>query len=84
MKLESRLTKKKQGGHLLYTSKFLVTFYSVPYPLSDKKKSLLFFILMVLTVSLQIWELLLKERICSPKEQILSFKSSPQCGERWA
>ena len=24
------------------------------------------------------WELLLKERICSPKEQILSFKSNPQ------
>ena len=28
--------------------------------------------------------LLLKERICSPREQILSFKSSPQCGWRWA
>ena len=28
---------EKQGCHLLYTSKFLVTFYSVPYPLSDKK-----------------------------------------------
>ena len=33
---------------------------------------------MVLTVSHQIWGLLLKERICSPREQILSFKSSPQ------
>ena len=27
---------------------------------------------------------LLKERICSPREQILSFKSSPQRGGRWA
>ena len=33
-----------------------------------------FFGIMVLTVSLQIWGLLLKERICSSTEQILSFK----------
>ena len=48
-----------------------------------KEKSFLFFPLMVLTVSLQIWGLLLKGRICSPREEILSFKSSPQCGGRW-
>ena len=35
---------------------------------------------MALTVSLQIWGLFFKERICSPREQILSFKSSPQWG----
>ena len=52
---------------------------------SDRsKKNFLFFSLMVLTVSLQIWVLLLKERICSPREQILSFKNSPQWGGRWA
>ena len=32
---------------------------------------------MVLKLSLQIWGLLLKERICSPRQQILSLKSSP-------
>ena len=40
-------------------------------------KIILFFTSMVPTVSLLIWGLLLKERICSPREQILSFKSSP-------
>ena len=33
----------------------------------------LFFTLMVLTVSLQIWGLLLKERICSQKEKKSKF-----------
>ena len=51
---------------------------------SDRSKKILFFSLMVLTVSLQIWVLLLKERICSQREQILSFKNSPQWGGRWA
>ena len=46
---------------------------------SDISIFFLFFSLMVLTVSLQIWVLLLKERICS-----LSFKNSPQWGGRWA
>ena len=32
---------------------------------------------MVLTLSFQIWGLLLKERICSPREQMLFFKSNP-------
>ena len=41
-------------------------------------------LLLVLTISLLIWGLLLKERICSPREQILSYKSSPQWGGRWA
>ena len=31
----------------------------------------------MLTVSLQIWGILLKEKLCCPVEQILSFKSSP-------
>ena len=44
------------------------------------KKSFLFFNLIVLAVSLKIWELLFKVRICSPREQILSFKSSPPMG----
>ena len=55
---------------------FSLTFYSFPYPRKNQK-SFLFFTLMVLTVSPQNWGLLLKERICSSKEQILSFKSSP-------
>ena len=53
---------------------FSLTFYSFPYPL----KIILFFSLMVLTVSLQITGLLLKERICSLREQIFSFKGSPR------
>ena len=76
-----------QGCHLSSTSKFpdfSLTFYSFPYPLADQKKSFLFCTLMVLTVSLQIWGLLLKERICSLREQTPSFKSSPQCRGRWA
>ena len=63
---------------------FPLIFYRFPYPLTDKKKSFLFFTLMVLTASLHIWRLLLKGRICSPRELILSFKSSPQCSGRWA
>ena len=50
-------TQYNQGCHLSSTSKFpdfSLTFYSFPYPLSVKK-SFLFFTLMVLTVSLQIW-----------------------------
>ena len=47
-----------------------LTFYPFPYPLTDQKKSFLFFTLMVLTVSLQIWGLLLKERICSPRKEM--------------
>ena len=43
---------------------FSLTFYSFPYPLTDKKKLFLFFTLRVLTASLQNWALLLKERIC--------------------
>ena len=58
--------------------------FAVFHTLEQIKKSFLFFSLMVLTVSLKIWGLLLKERICSPREQILSFKSSPQWGGRWA
>ena len=71
----------KLGCHLSSASKFpdfSLTFYSFPYPMTDLKKIFLFFSLMVLTVSLQIWGLLLKERICSPSEQILSSKGSPQ------
>ena len=63
---------------------FSLPIYGFPYPLTDKKKSFLFFTLMVLTVSLQIWGLLLKEKIRFLEEQILSFKSSPQCGGKWA
>ena len=77
----SVLKKGIQGCHLSSTSKypdFSLTFYSFPYPLTDLKKSFLFVSLMVLTVSLQIWGLRLKERICSPMEQILSFKGSTQ------
>ena len=65
-----------QGCHISFTSKFSdfsLTFYSFSYLLNDNKKLLLFFTLMVITVSLLIWGLLLKER-----EQILSYKSSPQ------
>ena len=40
-----------------------LTFYSFPDPLTEQKKDILFFSLMVLTVSIQ-------------REQILSFKSS--------
>ena len=32
---------------------------------------------MVLTLSLQIWRLLLKERICSSMEQIVSLRVAP-------
>ena len=59
----------------------IVQFFQVLWQI---KKNFLFFSLMVLTISLQIWVLLLKERICSPREQILSFKNSPQWGGRWA
>ena len=72
--------KQLQGCHLSSTSKFpdfSLTFYSFSYPLTDLKKSFLFFSLKVLTVSLKIWGLLLKERICSFGELILSFKGSP-------
>ena len=54
-----------------FTSKFpdfSLTFYSWQI-----KKIILYFTLTVLNVSLQIWGLLFKERICSPWEQILSF-----------
>ena len=37
-------------------------------------KTFLFLTLMVLIISLQIWGLPLKERICSPMEQILSLR----------
>ena len=56
-----------EGCHLSVTSKFpdfSLTFYSFPYPLTDKKKSFLFFTLIVLTASLQNWGVLFKERIC--------------------
>ena len=56
--------------------------FSIPSVRS--KKSFLLYTLMVLTVSLHVWGLLLKERLCSPREQILAFMSSPQCGGRWA
>ena len=55
---------------------FLI-FYSFSYPLKSKKKKKIFFTLMVLTVSLLIWGLLLKERICSPREQILFVNNTP-------
>ena len=82
---EEAYRKLNQGCHLSSTSKFpdfSLTYYSFPYPLTDKKKSFLLFTVMVLTVSLKIWGLLIKERICSPREQIHSFKSSPQWGGR--
>ena len=66
-----------QGCHLSSTSKFpdfsliFPWHFKVFHTLWQIKKSFLFFTLMVLTVSLL-------------REQILSFKSSPKCGGRWA
>ena len=73
-------SKSIQGCHLSSTSKFpdfSLTFYNFPYPLTDLNNPFSFFCFIGLTVSLQIWGLSLQERICSPREQILSFKDSP-------
>ena len=79
-----------QGCHLSFISKFpdfSVIFpwhFTVFHTLRKIKKNFFFFTLMVLIISLLIWGILLKGRICSPREQILSYKSSPQWGGRWA
>ena len=76
---------RDQGCHSSSTSKFpdfsdfsLFFFLQFSMPSDKSKHHFLFFSLIVLTVSLQIWGLLLKEIICSLREHIISFKSSPQ------
>ena len=74
----------EQGCHLSSTSKFRLfpdfslTFRSFPYPLTEIKKKIIFILYFnganCITSN---WGLLLKERICSLREQIFSFKSSP-------
>ena len=74
-----------QDCHLSSTSKFpdfsliFPWHFTVFHTLWQIKKSFLFFTLMVLrlNVSLPVWGLLLKESICSPREQIFPLRVAP-------